>query len=242
MSAFDRNRIRIALDVAKPFGAIDKPAILDFFTGAQPKIPHARAVQFEIAIFNDGVLDNLSGLTSLRIEFKNVDANGVIDAPGAAQLDDSTGVFNTLLTANEWENDNGETSGKSYHAIFLFTQDQMAGLSMSGAVENEKTFGLVFSGVGAGGGRVDCGVGLVKLVQSGATGVSSGVAPQPTYTFSDQEIEAKNAGKLNAGINAAGVLPIFACRNDATKGMQLIVEKDADGRAVAYWQEVVIPS
>ena len=217
----DYNRVRLALAAVKPFGSSVAPAILDFFTGEAPLIPHARATQFEIAIFNGATLDGLTGLLSITLELKNA-VDGVINTGAAlASRTVAAAQFNVALQKAEWEADQGQ------HALFQFTDAEMnvAGFPTS---DNKKQFGLVVSGLAAAG-RVDLASGLVTLQQSGATGTGMSNPPTPSYTLSDQDILAALAGKINRGINRNAPQIVLACVNDPTTGLLLEAFKPAGG-------------
>ena len=212
----------MALAVTTPFevaGGVQ--SILDKFTDAAPLIPHARAVQFEIALFQGQVLDAATGLTSMTLEMKNV-VNNVIDT-GAPVLSKTVeaAAFNGQLTQGDWDSDQGQ------YALFSFTEGD-TNLDMTGAVANRKTFGRVVSGLGPEG-RVDCASGLVQMVKSGATGLGAGAPPVPTYTFTDQDILAMANDKLKLGINRKGASFVLPAINDPTKGLMLYVEDPLDG-------------
>jgi hypothetical protein len=217
MGTFGRNRIRLALELTKPLA---QNAIIDKWSNERARIPHGRAVQFEIGLFDNGVLAVLTSLTALTLEIKSA-TNDVIDtdAPKLSRTVNSA-AFNNGLQADQWENDQGSPS---YHAVFEFLDTEIAALDMAGAVNNEKTFGLVITGLTANG-RVSCGTGLITLAKDGGTGAGSGVAPLPAYTYSNQEIDAKVAAKLEAGENDDGVGYTLFDKNGSGKGIRFWVE------------------
>jgi len=197
---------------------------MDKLTSCSPRIPWARALQVEVAIYNNGVIDNLSGITSMTFEIKNA-TGGIIDTAGAAVLSQtiSSASFLNTLTEDQWLNDNPQPS---YHAVFPFLDTEIAGISMSGSVGNEKGFGLVVSAVGAYG-RFTLTQDIVQLVNDGATGAGSGVAPLASYTYSDQQILALFNAKLNAGENPDGVGYALFDKNGSGAGLLLYVEVPA---------------
>jgi len=221
--SFTRNRIRLPLELGAPVGKVtrDTAVLIDALTNGNPRITHGRALQVEVALFNNTVLDNLSGLTSLTLELKDA-TSGVIDT-GSAKLSKTTSDFNAGLTADQWTNDSGSPS---YHAVFTFLDTEIAAVSMTSAVANEKTFGLVITGLSAFG-RVSCGSGLVTLVQDGGTGAGSGVAPVASYTLTDQEILAGLNAKLDKGENPDGVGFTLFDVGGSGKGIRFYVEVPA---------------
>ena len=64
-----RNRYRFALEITKAVGAQtgDGTNLFDFFTHASLRVVHARAAQFEIALFNNDLVDNLAGFTAITL-------------------------------------------------------------------------------------------------------------------------------------------------------------------------------
>jgi hypothetical protein len=208
-----RQRIRLKLETTKP---LDANAILDAFLSEKVVGAFGRAWQVEIGLFDNDVLAVLTGIISITMEIKS-QANGVIDT-GAALLSKTigSGTFNQLLSADQWENDSGEPS---YHAMFDFLDTDIAALSMLGEVSNQKDFGLVFTAIGAYG-RFPLSRGIITIEKDGGTGAGSGVAPVASYTFSDQELLAMFAGKLNNGVNPPGVGFTLVADNDATKGLK----------------------
>ncbi len=62
--AFTKARVRIAFDLASHTAAVD------VMTSSQPAIWKGNDVQFEIAAFYDGVLADMSSVTSITLEIK----------------------------------------------------------------------------------------------------------------------------------------------------------------------------
>jgi hypothetical protein len=238
---FTRNRVRLALNVTTPFETpAGQAAILDFFLGSNPLIPHGRAAQFEVAVFQGGVLDAAIGLDSMTLELKSV-ANNIIDtgAPLLSKTIPSSG-FNANLDKESWD------AGVEYYALFELSEADLNLDLSSGAITKgnftAKTFGLVFSGQGPNG-RVDLAAGLALVLKSGATGLGTGAPPVPTYTYSDQEIAAALAGRLKAGINDPETTFTIPAFNNAAKGLKFRVVDPGDGGDVYLeQQQVVIPA
>lgn len=233
--ALTHNRVRLGLKAALPFGSATAPALLDAFSGDSPVIPHARATQFEIAVFNGDVLDALTDLLSITLELKEA-SNGVIDtgAPVASRTV-AAANFNAALTKDQWKNDQGQ------HAVFEFSDAEM-NVATAGFVDNKKQFGLVVSAL-ANAGRVDLASGIVTMQRSGATGTGMSDPPQPSYTLSDQDILAGLNGKINRGINRKAPKIILECVNDPTEGLLLEAFKPAGGGdPILRPRKVVIPA
>jgi len=236
--SFLGNRIRLGLELTRP---LDATAIVNKFTGATPRVPHFRAVQFELGLFNNTVLvQSLSDIQSLTLEIKDV-TNGVMSL--AAPLLSKTiafAEFNTLLSSDSWSRDVGSPS--SYHVAFRFLDTEIGALDMTNNVtDNEKAFGMVVTGV-TSHGRITCGSGLITLVSDGGTGSAGTLAPVPTYTLSDQEIFALLNNKVNAGVNAAGRGFVLRDINGGNKGIRFYVEvPSGESQPVLRTATVTIP-
>ena len=230
MSSFQRNRIRLAADGATPFADL-----LDQITGATPIFPHGRNINVEVAVFNNGLLDTLASVSSLTLDIKGLTASGVIEPTGAALLTKtvSSASFNLQLKQDNWDND-VDVNGSSFHAAFALSSAETGGLSMSGQVNNVKSLGLVLSAT-TSIGIVVLLSGVIQIRYDGA-GAISGSPPLAAYTFSDQQLLAMLAGKLNAGENESGVS--FTLRGAGGKGLLLWVD-DSTGTPVL--KQTVLP-
>lgn len=230
MSSFQRNRIRLAADGAKPFADL-----LDQITGATPILPHGRNINVEVAVFNNALLDTLASVSSLTLDIKDLTAGGVIEPTAGALLTKtvSSASFNLQLKQDNWDND-VDVNGSSFHAAFALTSAETGGLSMSGQVNNVKGFGLVLSAT-TSIGIVVLLSGVIQFRYDGA-GATSGSPPPAAYTFNDQQLLAMLAAKLNAGENDNGVA--FTLRGAAGKGILLWVD-DSTGTPVL--KQTVLP-
>ena len=230
MSSFQRNRIRLAADGAKPFADL-----LDQITGATPILPHGRNINVEVAVFNNALLDTLASVSSLTLDIKDLTGGGVIEPTAGALLTKtvSSASFNLQLKQDNWDND-VDVNGSSFHAAFALTSAETGGLSMSGQVNNVKGFGLVLSAT-TSIGIVVLLSGVIQFRYDGA-GATSGSPPPAAYTFNDQQLLAMLAAKLNAGENDNGVA--FTLRGAAGKGILLWVD-DSTGTPVL--KQTVLP-
>jgi len=230
VSSFQRNRIRLAADGAKPFADL-----LDQITGATPILPHGRNINVEVAVFNNALLDTLASVSSLTLDIKDLTGGGVIEPTAGALLTKtvSSASFNLQLKQDNWDND-VDVNGSSFHAAFALTSAETGGLSMSGQVNNVKGFGLVLSAT-TSIGIVVLLSGVIQFRYDGA-GATSGSPPPAAYTFNDQQLLAMLAAKLNAGENDNGVA--FTLRGAAGKGILLWVD-DSTGTPVL--KQTVLP-
>lgn len=231
MSVIVANRIRLALELTK---ANFPERQIDAFTSYTPRAPHGRIWDFEIGLFNKGVLDPLTAIQSITVEIKTA-TNGIIDAGSASLLSKTTGAFNYALTADQWGNDQGEPS---YHAKITFTDLESGALDMANSVENAKIFGFVVTALTASG-RITIGSGLLVVMKDGGTGAGSGVAPVATYTLSDQEILGALQSKLSTGENDAAVG--FTLRDAGGSGFGIRFSVVMEGGVPVLKQEILPP-
>lgn len=228
------NRIRFPLDITK---ALDIQALVDPFSSLTPLMPRARASQFEIALFNNDSLDTLAQFTSLTLEVKALNASGYINPAAAVTLSKTIAAvdFNTLLTRAEWDNDSGNTP---WHVLFEFSEAEMTAIPAIAETDNRHNYGIVITGMTASG-RVTLGSGIITAVDDGGTGAGAAVQPTVSYSFSDQEIQAGLATKVNLGENEPGAQIIL---RDASTGLGIIIRAIVDpGASSARLDVVQIP-
>ena len=213
MATIARNRIRLALDTMRPL----EPTY-DFVSNLRPRFPRARALAVEVALYSDDTLLELGGITSMIFEVKPLTSQtgGVIDATQVNVMSDTveSGLFNLNLTDSEWENDSGTTP---YHCQFTFSVAETT-LTMTGAVANELKLGYVVTAI-TGSGRITCGTGTISCFEEGGSGAGVPVAPNPTYTYTDEELDAMIAGKLGFSENPAGAAFILVSKDGTKKGI-----------------------
>lgn len=219
---FTANRIRLAFDVARPFGEI-----VDQITGASPEIAFGTDFYFEQAVFNNGVLVDVTQLDYIEIIVKPLTAGGVIDPFAVAILNANSGIFNPALTIEEWENDDAG-NGQPWHARIGFSAAQTSNIDMTGHVNNVRRFGIVAQAKFLTGEEVLCGSGLFSVRYSGAF-CAPGTPTPASYTFSDAQLEAMMASKLNAGENGNRVSLVLRGANGT--GLLLSVD-DSTGPPV----------
>jgi len=211
---FARNRIRLRLNTLTPLKETS-----DYVTGSRPKFPRARALSVECAIYSGDTLLALTGITSMVMEVKVLTSSGVIDSSQANVMSKtvSSASFNANLTSNEFEEDDSATP---YHCAFEFSPAE-ATLTMTSAVKNELRHGFVITAITAAG-RVTVGTGYLICVEEGGSGAGVVVAPEPTYTYTDDEIQAMVAGRVALGENPAGAATIWVSKDGTKKVMQYL--------------------
>jgi len=212
-----RNRIRLKLDTSKPL-----EQTYDFLSNLNCRLPRARATQVEVALYSGATLLALTGITTMVMEVKPVTSAGVIDSskPNSMSKTVASAAFNAGLTDSEWTNDSGATP---YHCVFEFTAAETT-LTMTGVVNNELKFGWVITAI-TPAGRITLGTGILVCVEEGGSGAGVPELPVPTYTYTDEEINAMIAAKVQFGENPAGAAMILVSK-DGTKKRILYVGDD----------------
>ncbi len=112
MATLTRQRIRIAGDAARTDGP------RDLQSNATPVFWRGNDLQFEIGVFNNGVLMEVSNLASITVEIKGLSSKGTAPDPGAVALMSKTvgaGSLNNALLLADWN------SGIDQHAVVAFT-------------------------------------------------------------------------------------------------------------------------
>jgi hypothetical protein len=221
--SFAKNRIRLALELTKPLvGSVD------FFTGVSPEMPVGRAVQFELGLFNNGALDDLAQLTSVRLEVKELLSAGVIDKSKApVMVAVVSAVDFTQVTQGQWE------AGTGQHVTVAFAAAD-TGLTVS-ATTNRTDYGWVVTG-SVGGEDVTLGSGTVTAVADGGLTVVESPEPgDPGYVRLDTYV-ADMAGTIKQ-LNAAGATITLV--NEDGYGVRLSVSA---GSAPELVTEVIAPA
>ncbi len=96
MGTIPRQRIRVAGDPAR----FDGPA--DEQTGGTPRFWRGNDLQFEVGVFHNGVLQEVTNLASLTLEVKAAGEDGAPPGPGDTALMSKTAdSFNNDLTLEQ---------------------------------------------------------------------------------------------------------------------------------------------
>lgn len=214
-------RIRVQLETTV---ALDPRELYDYTTQARMQIGFGRALSFEVAVTKSKTVSaDVADISTITLIVKNLTAGGVIDADDTSLLEKTVAVSNTLLTQSEWTNDSGTTP---YHATFNFPASETS-ISMTGAVNNELTLGIVFTGL-TSQGRITLASGYVTIVNDGAV-ITGGTPPVATRTMTDQEILALLSSKVGFTGNPAG--SIISMPSAAGKEILLWSKDQLDGSA-----------
>jgi len=113
MSTLTRTRLRLAGDAAN----FDAP--LDVLRRATPQFWRGNDAQFELAVFFNGALQDVSNLASLTLEIRPLGSGGAAPDPGFTPLMGATVTsFDNTTTLDSWN------SGTKQHAVVTFTAAQ----------------------------------------------------------------------------------------------------------------------
>lgn len=204
-----RNRIRMKMDVRAPL-----VASVDVFSNNSPLMPRARAVQFEIGIFDGPTLDDITDIQAITLEVKADVISAALFTQTLAAIQLTTG-----LTPDQWEN--GQDS--YCHAMFTFLEG-VTGLDLGGATQ--KNFILVVTAL-TSIGNFTVGTSVLTVVNDGGlTAANTPAAGDPAFLRVDQfNALAANFVKV---IGEPGV-PIILKSLDGKFQRRLGVENDGTG-------------
>jgi hypothetical protein len=185
MSTLGRTRLRVAADAA----SFDAP--LDVLRRATPQFWRGNDVQFEIAVFFNGALLDVSNLASLTLEIRPLGANGHAPDPSFAPLMGATVTsFDNTTTLDNWN------AGTNQQALVVFTAAQSniaagaAWLSIF-AITNDSP-----------GRLITLCAGPVRVLEDGA-GLATTPTPAADTFYTAAESDARFA-PIGAGSGAAG--------------------------------------
>ena len=221
-------RIRILLDTTRPLVTM---SLRDYVTQERIKIGYNRAVAFEVAVGKGKIVtDQIGDVSTITMVVKPVTTGGVIDVGVASLLEKTVAVTNTTLTQAQWANDSAE---KPYHAILQFADSETV-ISMVGAVKNELTLGIAFTGL-TEAGRITLGSGLVTLQNDGAV-ITGGVVPVATRLMTDAEILALMSSKVGFTGNPAGSMIVIP----SAAGKKIVMyARDEDDGSITFKAETI---
>ena len=206
MSTLGRTRLRLAADAA----SFDAP--LDVLRRATPQFWRGNDVQFEIAMFFNGALLDVSNLASLTLEIRPLGANGQAPDPSFAPLMGATvTAFDNTTTLDNWN------AGTNQHAVVIFTAAQ-SNISAGAAWLS------IFAITNDSPGRViTLCAGPVRVLEDGA-----GLATTPTPTADTFYTAAESDARFAAiGAGGEGGAP-------ASNSNPLMDGAAAPGTATAY--------
>jgi hypothetical protein len=115
MSTLSRTRIRLAADAA----VFSAPT--DAQTLATPAFWRGTDVQFELAVFNNRILQSVANLASLTVEVKAAaEGTGAPDPASAPLMSATVSSFDDTVSAESWED------GSKEHALVAFSAQESA--------------------------------------------------------------------------------------------------------------------
>lgn len=203
-----RNRVRLKMDTRTPL--VDS---LEVFLNATPQMPRARAVQFEIGIFDGDTLDDISDIVTITLEVK-----ATIDGVRLFTRTLNAGDLKGNLTPDQWLG--GIDS--NCHAMFTFPEIETA-VDMGGATIAEKQFLLIVTALTSIGNLTVGRTTLTIVNDGGLTTANAPAAGDPAFVRVDQfEAAMRNFVKV---IGDPGV-PIILTSQDGTWQRRLGQEND----------------
>lgn len=190
MATITRQRIRFAGDTAKLDGPRDKLRI------AMPAFWRGNDLQFEIAVFENDVLQDVSNLTQITLEIRAMGSGGEPPDPSvAALMSKSVNAvdLNNSLTLTQWND------GSAQHALLVFTDQE------SNIPAGENWLVLWATTNDAPGHTITLAAGHIKVLEDGGGLATSPSPPQETfYTAIQSDVRyAQRAQNLSDLADAA---------------------------------------
>ena len=190
MATITRQRIRFAGDTAKLDGPRDKLRI------AMPAFWRCHDLQFEIAVFENDVLQDVSNLTQITLEIRAMGSGGEPPDPSvAALMSKSVNAvdLNNSLTLTQWND------GSAQHALLVFTDQE------SNIPAGENWLVLWATTDDAPGHTITLAAGHIKVLEDGGGLATSPSPPQETfYTAIQSDVRyAQRAQNLSDLADAA---------------------------------------
>ncbi len=190
MATITRQRIRFAGDTAKLDGPRDK------LRTAMPAFWRGNDLQFEIAVFENDVLQNVSNLTQITLEIRAMGSDGAPPDPSvAALMSKSVNAvdLNNSLTLTQWND------GSAQHALLVFTDQE------SNIPAGENWLVLWATTDDAPGRTITLAAGHIKVLEDGGGLATTPSPPQDTfYTAIQSDVRyAQRAQNLSDLADAA---------------------------------------
>lgn len=179
MSQLTRQRLRLGIDTAR----FDQ--VKEMRTAAAPVLWRGDDVAFEVGLFRGAELVDISNFASMTLEIKTNDLAGITGVPLASRTVPA-GSLDATLDAASWADESKQ------HVLFAFTGAETV-FDLGG--ELEKVFYLTLSGLTTDVPvrRVTFGYGLLKVKESGVTGLPPVVAENNgTFRLKNNEFQLKD--------------------------------------------------
>lgn len=162
MALLTRQRLRLGVDTAR----FDQ--VKDVRTAAAPVLWRGNDVAFEVGLFRGTELLDISNFASMTLEIKANDVAGITGIPLASRTI-AAGNLDGTLNAAAWADESKQ------HALFAFSGAETA-FDLGGELERVFYFALFGLTTDVPVRRVMFGFGLLKVKESGATGLPPVVA------------------------------------------------------------------
>lgn len=162
MALLTRQRLRIGIDTAR------FEQVKEVRTAAAPVLWRGNDVAFEVGLFRGTELLDISNFASMTLEIKANDVAGITGIPLASRTV-SAGNLDGTLEAASWADESKQ------HALFAFSGAETA-FDLGGELEKVFYFALFGLTTDVPVRRVMFGYGLLKVKESGATGLPPVVA------------------------------------------------------------------
>lgn len=169
MSAYTRQRVRLAIDLQNPNGVVS-------VIGASPFFWRSNDVGIELGFFLGNALADVSGWTTITLRIKPK-ANITADPVASAEVS----VFNAGLTSDQW------AAGTAQHAVIALSQTETA----IAPADYHFVITALTSAIPAT--EVTLGVGLISIVEDGRNGTAADPVDPDLY-FTRTASDARYAG------------------------------------------------
>jgi hypothetical protein len=166
MSTLGRTRIRLAGDAANFNGP------LDVNSRATPQFWRGNDVQFEIAVFFNGVLQSVANLASVTLEIRTPGPAGGAPDPSSTPLMSATvdaGSLDNTLTSDTW------ADGSNQQALITFTSTQ------SNIAAGAQWLSLWVITTDSPGRVITLAAGPVRVLEDGSGLTTTPPTPDDTY-------------------------------------------------------------
>ena len=222
MSTLGRTRIRLAGDAAN----FNSP--LDVNSRATPQFWRGNDVQFEIAVFFNGVLQSVANLASMTLEIRVPGPAGGAPDPSTTPLMSATvysGALDDTTTQDTWN------SGTQQQALITFTAAQ------SNIAAGPQWLSLWVVTTDNPGRVITLTAGPIRVLEDGCGPTATAPSPSDSY-YTEAEVNALLAGQVQifalAGLTGGGSTKLDGQNTTGKTGQVFMVI--IPGSPVMYFQ------